>query len=324
MFKPAYLSLMMGLLFTSAVLAQSIDVAEPYPIQEANLNLTEANEGGAFELKRAGDQLVVVLEGNPTTGYTWAVEAMDENILQQVDDADFFPDSDAIGAGGKLVLHFRAMAMGQTALRLVYHRPWEEDVEPLKTFEVNITVQTHESDEHPIQDADIALTEADEGSMVALSQVDAVLEIVLDANPTTGHMWAVEALDESILQQAGAPEFLSDSNVPGSGGKLTLRFHAMATGQTTLRLVYHRPWEEDVEPLKTFAVNIMVRSGEVPAEDSMSYEEWLDHYGDDLNDDGLADEADYELWKENPYIGIPTPTAVSTQSWGTIKKAMSR
>jgi len=206
MYKPSYLSLMMGLLFTSTVLAQSTDVAEPYPIQEADLNLTEADEGGAFELQRIGDQLVVALEGNPTTGYTWAVEAMDENILQQVEDADFLPDSDAIGAGGKLVMHFRAMA----------------------------------------------------------------------------------------------------------------------TGQTTLRLVYHRPWEEDVEPLKTFTVNIAVRSGEVPAEDSMSYEEWLDHYGDDLNNDGRADEADYELWKENPYIGIPASTAVSTQSWGAIKKAVSR
>ena len=47
-------------------------------------------------------------------------------------------------------------------------------------------------------------------------------------------------------------------------------------------------------------------------------------FGDDLNDDGRADEADYELWKENPYNCNPTSSAVTTPSWGGIKEAAGR
>jgi len=256
MFRPAYLSLIIGVLFASVVLAQSTDDAEPYPIRDANLNLTEADEGGAFELRRIGDEFVVVLEGNPTTGYLWEVEAVDESILQQVGESEFLSDSKVPGSGGKLTLVFRAMAPGQTTLRLVYHRPWEEDVEPLKTYEVNVVVQPH----------------------------------------------------SSLSYQAWLECYAFDMNQDGQ------------VDETDYQLWVETP----IDPVRPPDIPDHLPVDETPAEDSMSYEEWLDHYGDDLNDDGVADEADYELWKENPYIGIPTPTAVSTQSWGAIKKAVSR
>ena len=56
----------------------------------------------------------------------------------------------------------------------------------------------------------------------------------------------------------GEPEFAADSDLIGAGGKVVLRFEAKAAGRTELRLVYHRPWEEDVEPLKSFSVTVSV------------------------------------------------------------------
>jgi len=89
----------------------------------------------------AGDQLDVTLESNPTTGYVWETQSLDVAVLQQVGEAEFTADGEAIGAGGKETLHFVALAPGHTQLQLVYHRPWETSEPPLKTFDLTVTVR---------------------------------------------------------------------------------------------------------------------------------------------------------------------------------------
>lgn len=58
----------------------------------------------------------------------------------------------------------------------------------------------------------------------------------------------------------GEPEFQADSQLLGAEGKMILRFKGVAPGKINLKLVYHRPWEKDVEPLETFVINIEVSS----------------------------------------------------------------
>jgi len=87
-------------------------------------------------------------------------------------------------------------------------------------------------------------------------------EIALEGNPTTGYVWEVTEIDEQIVQQTGE-EYISDpyeGEFPplGLGGTYVFRFKAVGSGQTTLNLVYHRPWEKDVEPLKTYIVEIII------------------------------------------------------------------
>ena len=101
----------------------------------------DAGDAGSQVELNAGQTLVVSLEGNPTTGYTWEAAELDEQVLRQVGEAEFKPDSDAIGAGGVQTLRFETVNSGQTTLKLVYHRPWEEDVEPLETFSVQVVVR---------------------------------------------------------------------------------------------------------------------------------------------------------------------------------------
>jgi len=106
------------------------------------------------------------------------------------------------------------------------------------------------------------LDAADNGRQVEL-QKGQTLVITLESNPTTGFRWEVVELEESILRQMGEPEFkVSDPRQPpppGTGGWETFRFEAMSAGQTTLELVYHRSWEEGVEPLETFSLQIVIR-----------------------------------------------------------------
>jgi len=105
-----------------------------------HVQLTAADDGRAVELA-VGQRLGVSLEGNPSTGYAWAVDELDPSVLEQVGEFAFEADSDAVGAGGILTGTFAAVAPGQTALKLVYARPWETDVDPLEIFEVRVTVR---------------------------------------------------------------------------------------------------------------------------------------------------------------------------------------
>jgi inhibitor of cysteine peptidase len=102
--------------------------------------LTAANANQTIESK-VGDTLVVELEGNPTTGYTWEAVELDQAVLEQVGEPEYNAESDLLGAPGVIILRFKAVGPGQTLLKLVYHRPWEQDVPPEETFEVMIAVK---------------------------------------------------------------------------------------------------------------------------------------------------------------------------------------
>jgi inhibitor of cysteine peptidase len=107
--------------------------------QEVKASIDDA--GREMQLKK-GQTLVVTLEGNPTTGYSWEVaEPLDEQVLRQAGEAEFKQESEALGAGGVQILRFEAVNAGQITLKLVYHRPWEEGVEPLETYSLQVVVR---------------------------------------------------------------------------------------------------------------------------------------------------------------------------------------
>ena len=101
-----------------------------------------AADNGKQVAVNAGEQLVVTLPGNPSTGYSWEAKSLDAGLLQQVGEAKFKSDStNLVGSGGNLTLTFRALKPGTTVLTLVYHRPWETDVEPVDIFSVTVTIK---------------------------------------------------------------------------------------------------------------------------------------------------------------------------------------
>ena len=108
---------------------------------------------------------------------------------------------------------------------------------------------------------EVKLSAKDDGCQIELKE-DQVLVISLESNPSTGYMWEVEEADETILRQPGKMEFepelhlLGASGLLGAPAKQILRFEAVAAGQTTLRLVYRRPWEKDVESARTFSLQV--------------------------------------------------------------------
>lgn len=103
------------------------------------LELSEKHTNANVELT-VGDMLAVMLEGNPITGYVWETQSVDGAILRQLGDPEFLPVSSDLGAGGRIALRFAAVAPGQTTLRLVYQRPFEQ-APPSKTFNAVVVVK---------------------------------------------------------------------------------------------------------------------------------------------------------------------------------------
>ena len=67
---------------------------------------------------------VVMLKGNPTTGYAWqaAVEAEDVLSVSVEYSAE---NTGLIGSGGQYEVRFMGLMPGETSITLTYARPWE-------------------------------------------------------------------------------------------------------------------------------------------------------------------------------------------------------
>ena len=104
--------------------------------------LTDANNGQPATIK-VGGRIVVELEANPTTGFTWEASNLDTTILKQLGETVYKPASSTPlpGSGGTQVLRFEAVAPGTTTLTLIYHRTFETNVPPAKTYTIKVTVE---------------------------------------------------------------------------------------------------------------------------------------------------------------------------------------
>ena len=83
-------------------------------------------DDGAVVEVAVGEQIVVRLDGNATTGYTWEVTAVDPAVLAPAGDPDYQSESDADGAGGTYTFRFDAVGPGETEVVLMYFPSWEE------------------------------------------------------------------------------------------------------------------------------------------------------------------------------------------------------
>lgn len=103
-------------------------------------------------------------------------------------------------------------------------------------------------------------TESHNGCPLELSRGQIVL-INLRSNPTTGFRWEIQDAASGVLRSLG-PEVYSnpeDAGLVGSAGQSTWRYQAAQAGNGRLLMVYHRPWEVDVAPAKTFDCQVSVK-----------------------------------------------------------------
>ena len=88
-----------------------------------------------------GTEFTVTLASNPTTGYSWALaKPLDAKFLTLVTNVYVRPDSRLMGAGGKELWTFKAVATGTAQVDLKYVRPWETNVAPVRTTNFVVVV----------------------------------------------------------------------------------------------------------------------------------------------------------------------------------------
>ncbi|HNS14822.1 MAG TPA: protease inhibitor I42 family protein [Syntrophorhabdaceae bacterium] len=92
---------------------------------------------------KVGDEFVLTLESNPSTGYLWRLAVKpDENTVKLVSsEYRAAPDTNRVGAGGNEVWTFLATGKGKAEIGLIYVRPWEKDKPPARTARVIIIVE---------------------------------------------------------------------------------------------------------------------------------------------------------------------------------------
>ncbi|MFN0094916.1 MAG: protease inhibitor I42 family protein [Dehalococcoidia bacterium] len=90
-----------------------------------------------------GGKLLIELEANPSTGFTWNVQAPAPATLEFTGEPSVVPTAasgtPAVGAPVRLLYTFVAKETGTATLVLEYRRPWES-VPPAQTYTIKVTV----------------------------------------------------------------------------------------------------------------------------------------------------------------------------------------
>ncbi len=98
----------------------------------------------------------------------------------------------------------------------------------------------------------VVLKESDAGNWVRIRRGDP-LTIELSSNPTTGFLWKIAAIDDTMIQLDGKETYIPDRVPPGivgSGGRTVFSFRLLQPGRTELVFEYRRPFENKPEPEK--------------------------------------------------------------------------
>jgi inhibitor of cysteine peptidase len=102
--------------------------------------VTEAESGRTIVLS-VGQELVITLASNPTTGYNWSHQSSSPNVLRVAEEKYVATEPVLIGSGGEHRVVFSAAATGQTTLRFEYRRPWETAAPAEQVVEYDVQVE---------------------------------------------------------------------------------------------------------------------------------------------------------------------------------------
>jgi inhibitor of cysteine peptidase len=216
----------------------------------------EQKASGSLVAIAQGATLVLRLKSNPTTGYSWQIATHDATLLRPIGPPRYVrPQTLRMGAGGYQEFRFEARATGETTLTLNYARPFEKNAPPARTYSLTLNIGNFGVLAHQI----IIVTDADESGVVDLAR-GTLLTVSLPSNPTTGYGWQVASDSAQRLRSTGKPVYVAPARtLPGAGGYQEFLFEAASPGDTTLVLMYKRPFEPKARPAKTFRLTASIR-----------------------------------------------------------------
>jgi inhibitor of cysteine peptidase len=87
-----------------------------------------------------GDFIIVELEENPTTGYSWNITYSEGLKLEEDEFLEASTNVSLVGAGGSHIWIFQVTDTGEQSLSAIYVRPWEEITGTEDSYELMINV----------------------------------------------------------------------------------------------------------------------------------------------------------------------------------------
>lgn len=100
-------------------------------------SLTDVNYD--YKIKK-GEQFVINLGENITTGFSWNYKIEDESIVKLIEDKYQEPSTDLIGAAGTHKFIFIGEKKGETKITFKYFRIWEGEESKLEVKEFKVKV----------------------------------------------------------------------------------------------------------------------------------------------------------------------------------------
>lgn len=90
-----------------------------------------------------GQQLIVTLPSNPTTGFRWVLRDNAASVLRSLGPEVYSnpEDTGLVGSAGQSTWRFQVAQPGAGRLLLTYQRPWEVGVAPAQTFDCAVEVK---------------------------------------------------------------------------------------------------------------------------------------------------------------------------------------
>jgi inhibitor of cysteine peptidase len=88
-----------------------------------------------------GQKLVLQLQSNPSTGYSWSLAENETRVLVGLGKPTYRARGTLPGSGGVETWTLRAAKIGSERLKFEYRRPWEKQLPPAKTLLFLVTVK---------------------------------------------------------------------------------------------------------------------------------------------------------------------------------------
>ena len=129
--------------FKATVVVEAADAAPLTAATDAKeFALGDKDSGKSLEL-HVGDSVKLVLDTNPTTGFSWTkIDKVDSSILK-LEKNDYQQNANPgrmVGVGGKTTIVYRAVKPGAAKIDLTYMQPWEPDSEFITNYTVTVEV----------------------------------------------------------------------------------------------------------------------------------------------------------------------------------------
>ena len=243
--------------------------------QPHTINLTMEDNGKEVELA-PGETITLQLKEPGATGAAWYMDDVDESHLKLMGQERVNPslpqkfEGGPVPGGGPSVRFwtFRAVAPGDTVLRLLLYRVWEGKEHAADKFEVKLHITgTSEKSNEPNDEIQKEVAGAKPGRSLDIYfngreiKVDlgAIITVELKAQDETGADWYIDGLDQSRLKLIGKKAISVSPKVVAEGPVFKKWFFkTISSGDTTLKLLYYLPSEGKEHATSTFEVKLHI------------------------------------------------------------------